>query len=123
MAEHFVTIEIDHDGARPRFTCTAQAQDGAATSPCRWYCNTCEEECYCETVGEDRYSTFTRELGYCRFIEGWFDDEPWELYEGDPTTARTAPVAFTWDGDTYWWHYADQPPQRTPKPPDSGVSS
>lgn len=130
MADHFVDIRIDRYGTRPQFRCTATDQDDVATAPCRWYCSPedCAEQCVCEPVfGSDGYlqtdySNWTDHLDYCRFIECWFDDDPWWLYDGPPTNARSGPVTFRWEGDTYSWRYTENQPALAEAAPDSPKS-
>lgn len=102
MAEHTLSIEVSRNGARPVFECHASDTDDVETSPCRWYCTrkSCEEGCMCP----DR-RRWTQHLDYCRFIEGWFDDDPWALYDGRPSLIGMVPAYFAWDGESYVWGF------------------
>ena len=103
MSAHHLDLTINRDCVTMKFRCTAKDNDDVATSKCRWFCATCEEECSCG------FDAWTNHLDYCRETEGWFDDGLEECYDGEETEFHSGLVEFTWDGDGYFWHYAPEP--------------
>ena len=109
MSDHYLEMSITYTHIKKRFICTAKDLDDVTTSQCRWFCATCEEDCSCGV------ETWTNHLDYCRETEGWFDGVDLEdAYDGPETAFQPGLVEFTWDGDTYCWHYA---PAREPDEP------
>jgi len=104
MSDHYLDLSINRDWATKQFRCTAKDNDDVTTSPCRWFCETCEEGCSCGV------ETWTNHLDYCRETEGWFDSvDLEECCDGPEAEFRSGLVEFTWDGDGYFWHYAPKP--------------
>jgi len=104
MADHYLDLKVEQGWLTKDFRCTATDLDDVETSRCRWYCDECEEVC------DHEMTSWKNHLDYCRETEGWFDDaELEEMYDGEPTAFRSGLVEFTWDGDSYFWHYAPEP--------------
>lgn len=76
------------------------APEGAS---CRMWC---DEGCEFGTLEHWENHTL-RDQGYCTQTEGWFDEEPLELYAGPATELRSGPIDLIWDGDCFTWRYAD----------------
>lgn len=96
---HHIEIALSTGGTvTPRITCSAPV--GA---PCRLHCGICEDY-----PREDHASHELHDMGYCLFVEGWFDDSSviFEMYDGGETELRSGPVDLSWDGDGVLWSYA-----------------
>lgn len=48
------------------------------------------------------------ECNYLLFLDN-DEAELWELYDGEPTGARSGHVALSYDGDAVTWHYLPHP--------------
>lgn len=103
---HRIDITLDASGnVTAKLSCSAPV--GA---PCRLWCDQ-----GCESAGKDHAEVHElTDQGHCCRTEGWFDDSPFELYDGDEAPLRSGPVILTWDGDTYNWSY--DPDERAKRP-------
>jgi hypothetical protein len=97
-ALHTVRWTLDTYGVNGKITCHAGPDDDCH----RTTCDTCDEDCFCDDPTPGR-------LNFCNPIE-WIEHGGYlyEYYDGpDDTPVRDGPVAFTWTGEGYEWHYAD----------------
>jgi len=132
---HHLNVTIDsRNGFSHRFRCNAP--EGA---PCRLVCpDGCDEfdivNHVTDVIGDDpawllpltaeeradleRRHTLV-DGGECNSLLFLENDEAelWEMYDGDPTDARSGPVVFGWNGDYVTWHYLPDPAQDATRDP------
>lgn len=125
---HTIELTIDRrHGFSHTFRCVAPKG-----SPCRLVCPEGCEEVSLSTHPQDALEPHDYEIaqrlipearerilrehtlvdsGECNLLLFLESDEAelWELYDGEPTGARSGHVALTYDGDAVTWHYLPHP--------------